>query len=104
MGKVRPPDRYGDWMSGAAAFKRAFPDDTEAAFQLFDEWSACSLKYEGTEATRRKFDQVPTDYTGAAVPVTLEMLHWRARRRAQGVIDALYPRAAHRPNPVDLKP
>jgi hypothetical protein len=90
MGAVRPPDDYGEWVSGAAAFKRAILDDNEAAFQCHDAWSACSSKYEGTEATRRKFDQVPADYEGAAVPVTLGMLHWRARRRAETVINTLY--------------
>ena len=71
MGTVRPPDNYGEWVSGAAAFKREFPDDIEAAFQCFDAWSACSDKYQGTEATRRKFEEVPADYDGGAVPVTL---------------------------------
>lgn len=109
MGAVRSPDAYGEWMSGAAAFKRAFPDDIEAAFQCYDAWSACSSKYEGTkyegteaesteaegtEATRRKFDQVPADYDGPAIPVQLEMLHWRARRRAEMVIHTLYSPAA----------
>jgi hypothetical protein len=99
MGAVRPPDEYSEWMSGAAAFKRAFPDDFEAACQCFDVWSACSTKYEGTEAARRKFDQVPIDYDGAAVPVTLEMLHWRARRRAESVLSSLYSPAIHWPKP-----
>jgi hypothetical protein len=90
MGALRPPDDYGEWVSGAAAFKRAFPDDIEAAFECFDTWSACSPKYGSMEATRQKFDQVPLDYEGTAIPVTVEMLHWRARRRAEAVIEALY--------------
>lgn len=94
MGTVRSPDDYGEWVSGAAAFKRAFSDDIEAAFQCYDVWSACSSKYDGSEATRRKFDQVPTNYDGPAEPVTLDMLHWRARRRAEMVIGALYSPAA----------
>jgi hypothetical protein len=97
MGTVRPPDDYGEWVSGAAAFKRAFPDDIEAAFQCFDAWSACSSKYQGAEATRRKFDQVPVDYDGTAAPVTLDMLHWRTRRRAEMVIATLYSPVAHWP-------
>jgi hypothetical protein len=36
MGLVRPPDDYGEWMSGAAAFKRAFLDNLEAAFECYD--------------------------------------------------------------------
>jgi hypothetical protein len=92
MGAVLSPDLYGDWMSGAAAFKRAFPDNIEAAFVCFDAWSASSAKYAGTEAARRKFDQVPAQYTGPAVPVTLSMLHWRARRRAEEVIGKIYQR------------
>jgi Primase C terminal 2 (PriCT-2) len=90
MGTVRAPDEYGEWISGAAAFKRAFPSDNEAAFQCYDAWSACSSKYQDGETTRQKFDQVPTEYKGTAAPVALEMLHWRARRRAEKVIDTLY--------------
>jgi hypothetical protein len=90
LGAVLPPDRYGDWIAGAAAFKRALPNDPEGAFRCFDEWSACSKKYEGTAATRRKFDLVPAEYAGAAEPVTIEMLHWRARRRAEAVIGAIF--------------
>jgi hypothetical protein len=90
MGSVRPPDEYGEWVSGAAAFKRAFPGHTEAALECFDTWSACSAKYPGAEATRSKFDQVPADYQGPSIPVTLEMLHWRARRRAEAVVSVLY--------------
>src|SRR5439155_22310639 len=47
MGKAFPPDDYNHWISGAAAYKRAFPDDAEAAFQCYDAWSACSSKYQG---------------------------------------------------------
>jgi hypothetical protein len=90
MGAVRPPDDYGEWMSGAAAFKRAFPDDNEAAFQCYDAWSPRSSKYKDSQTTRQKFDEVPIEYEGTAAPVTLDMLHWRARRRAEKVIDTLY--------------
>jgi hypothetical protein len=90
MGTVRPPDEYGEWVSGAAAFKRAFPDDNEAAFQCHDAWSACSSKYNSPETTRQKFDEVPAHYEGTAAPVTVDMLQWRARRRAETVIGTLY--------------
>jgi hypothetical protein len=106
MGMVRPPDEYGEWVSGAAAFKRAFPGDEGAAFQCFDAWSACSKEYEGSEAARRKFDQVPAEYEGAAAPVTLEMLHWRARRRAERAIAEIYSKVGMwtKPNlPVGMK-
>ena len=91
MGKLRSSDDYGEWVAGAAAFKRAFPDDFEAAFHCFDAWSTCSTKYPGTDPARRKFDQVTADYEGTAAPLTLDMLHWRARRRAEAIIRALYP-------------
>ena len=84
------PDDYGEWVAGAAAFKRAFPEDNESAFRCFDAWSACSAKYPGSHAARSKFDEVTADYEGTALPVTLDMLHWRARRRAEAVIRALY--------------
>jgi hypothetical protein len=90
MGAVQPPDQYRDWIAGAAAFKRAFPDDAEAAFQCFDAWSAQSTKYAGPEETRRKFDQVPAEYAGSAIPVTIEMLHWRTQRRAKLIIQMVY--------------
>ena len=60
------------------------------AFECYDSWSACSSKYEGSEATRKKFDEVPAEYKGEAIAVTLDMLHWRARRRAENVIRAVY--------------
>ena len=83
MGNVLPPDDYNHWMSGAGAFKRAFPGDPEAAFTCFDAWAACSSKYQGSQAAHSKFDEVAADYEGTAAPVTLEMLHWRTRRRAE---------------------
>jgi hypothetical protein len=95
MGAVRPPDAYGEWVSGAAAFKRRFPEDNEAAFHCFDVWSACSSKYLGAQAARAKFDVVSADYEGTAAPVTPAMLHWRARRRAEAVIGVLYSPAVN---------
>jgi hypothetical protein len=103
MGTVRPPDDYCEWVGGAAAFKRALPDDSDGAFRCYDTWSACSSKYGGTDATRRKFDEVPADYEGTAMPVTVEMLHWRARRRADMVIHTLYSPAAQWQKPDFLK-
>jgi hypothetical protein len=97
MGRVRAPDDYGEWIAGSAAFKRAFPGNPEAAFQCFDAWSACSTKYPGTHAARNKFDEMTADYEGTAAPLRLDMLHWRARRRAEAVFHALYspgPKAA----------
>src|SRR5207245_1479100 len=61
MGAARPPDEYGEWAAGAAAFKREYPDDSDLAFQCFDAWSSCSSKYKGTEAARLKFDEVPAE-------------------------------------------
>jgi hypothetical protein len=94
MGAVRAPDDYGEWAAGAAAFKRAFPEDTEAAFRCFDVWSACSTKYADAQASRKKFDEISVDYEGTAAPLILDMLHWRARRRAETIIGALYPQGA----------
>jgi Primase C terminal 2 (PriCT-2) len=94
MGALRPPDEYREWIAGAAAFKRALSDDVEAAFQCFDIWSAASTKYDGLDQARRKFDQVPAEYTGCASPVTIDMLHWRARRRAEITIGTMYSPAA----------
>ena len=106
MGSVRPPDEYKEWMSGAAAFKREFPDELEVAFDCYNAWSACSSKYGGNEATRRKFDEVPTDYEGVAAPVTINMLHWRARHRhcegdyQEHGISVRYQSAAQEPTPT----
>jgi hypothetical protein len=94
LGAVRPPDQYQEWVAGAAAFKRALPDDADAAFQCYDTWSSQSTKYCDEEKTRRKFDQVPAEYNGSARPVTVEMLHWRARRRAEKVIRTVFATTA----------
>jgi hypothetical protein len=90
MGAVRPPDGYRDWITGAAAYKRALPSDEEGAFECFDTWSAQSTKYGGSAEARRKFDQVPVEYAGSAIPVTIEMLEWYARRRAELIIQMVY--------------
>jgi putative DNA primase/helicase len=94
MGAVRPADQYRDWIAGAGAFKRALPCDEAGAFECFDIWSAQSAKYGGSTETRRKFDEVPVEYAGSAIPVTIEMLHWRARRRAELIIQIVYSPAA----------
>lgn len=39
-----------------------------------------------------------TDYNGIAAPLMLDILHWRARRRAETVIQALYLPASNRAN------
>jgi hypothetical protein len=54
LGTVRPPDDYGEWASGAAAFKRAFPDDMEFAFQCYDVWSATSGEATTSPQTRSR--------------------------------------------------
>jgi hypothetical protein len=89
-GHLHPLRDAAEWVAGAAAFKRAFSGNTEAAFQCFDAWSACSTKYPGSRVARDKFDEMTADYEGTAAPLTLDMLHWRARRRAEAVIRALY--------------
>src|SRR5262249_18006232 len=54
MGAVRPLNEYNEWMSSAAACKRAFPDDMDVAFELFDTLSACSPPeiYKDADAAR----------------------------------------------------
>jgi hypothetical protein len=91
MGAVRPPDEYDDWYPGAAAFKRAYPDDLERAFLLFDTWSSSSTKYEGPDDARNKFNHVPAEYEGHAIEVVVGMLYARAKRRAINVLKTLYP-------------
>jgi putative DNA primase/helicase len=92
MGAVRPLDDYVEWMSAAAACKRAFPDDEEAAFICFNTLSACSPPelYKDANAARKKFDEVPVEYDGDKIPVDLGMLHTRTKRRALEVIRVLY--------------
>lgn len=107
MGEIRPPDEYGEWIAGAAAFKRALPGNAEAAFQCFDAWSACSAKYPGSRVAREKFDEMTADYEGTAAPVTIDMLHWRARRRAEAIIEALYSsgsKAAEETDTATIRP
>jgi Primase C terminal 2 (PriCT-2) len=104
MGAIRPPDDYGEWIAGAAAFKRGLGGNAEAAFQCFDAWSACSTKYAGSRVARDKFDEMTPDYEGTAAPLTLAMLHWRARRRAEAVIRALYSRVPKAASPEEEAP
>jgi hypothetical protein len=54
---------YGMWSSVGGAIKASYGD---AAFDLFDAWSSGDPeRYEGTEATRRKWDQLNYDRVSA---------------------------------------
>jgi hypothetical protein len=101
MGAVLPPDDYTNWMSSAGAFKRAFPNDEEAAWACFNVLSGYSFedKNQTTEAERRKkFDEVSAEYEGEAVAVTIDMLHGRTRRCAEKRLGHLYPRLGPPPD------
>src|SRR5215831_5283987 len=107
MGAVRPLNDYTEWMSSAGACKRAFSDDEEAAFTCFDTLSACSPPkiYKDADAARKKFDQVSLEYDGDKIPVTLDILHARAKRRAIEVIRTLYsPQLDPSPKLAQLDP
>lgn len=76
---VDPDVGYREWIDVAAALKHQFlGDDTEAAFQIFDEWSSRGAKYKDEDETRAKWDSFQQTSPGR-VPVTIRSLLHLAR-------------------------
>jgi hypothetical protein len=70
---------YYDWVKVAMSLRHQFrsEEDAEAAFDLFDEWSAQGTKYPGTEDVYRKWKSVhPLPY--GRPPVTIRSLFKKA--------------------------
>lgn len=46
---------YSDWSQVAAALRHQFRDNPDEGFEVFDEWSKTSPKYEGSEETYKQY-------------------------------------------------
>jgi hypothetical protein len=76
---VDPDIEYREWLEVATALKHQFAGtpEEEAAYQLFDLWSAKGTKYQGEDETRAKWDSFkPTPLNRQ--PVTIRSLMHRA--------------------------
>jgi hypothetical protein len=95
-GAVLPPDNYDNWFKWAGACKRAFPDDPEGAFKLFEAYSdnGAWKDIDDLEARVKKFGDVDAEYHGPADPVTIEMLDWRVRSCAKQILRRVYSPAS----------
>lgn len=69
---------YREWLDVAAALHHQFPDEEEAAYQLFDAWSASGSKYPGDEETRVKWDSF-TYAPAGRLPKTMRTVLKRAQ-------------------------
>lgn len=68
-----------EWLEVAAALKHQFPrgEQLEAAFQIFDEWSAKGDKYAGTKDTTALWNSLRPNPRGRA-PITIRTVLHRA--------------------------
>ena len=79
LAHVDPDLPYPEWLEVAAALRHQFTtkDDREAAYLLFDKWSAKGDKYASKADTRAKWDSLRPTPRGRA-PVTVRSLLLRA--------------------------
>ena len=76
LGFISPDVGYAKWLSVAAALRHQFGADSEsdnAAFEVYDSWSAKGAKYAGHEETRAKWRSLVANPVSRA-PVTLRSL------------------------------
>ena len=75
---IDPDVSYPEWLEMAAALRHQFPlEEEDAAYELFDEWSATGTKYVSKEDTRAKWDSLRPNPRNR-VPVTIRTLLQRA--------------------------
>lgn len=72
-----PDMPYMEWLEVAASLRHQFPKDAEAAYGVFDRWSAKGSKYAGAEDTRLKWNSLRQTPRGRK-PVTARTLLFRA--------------------------
>jgi len=79
MGFLEPDCGYHEWLEIAAALKHQFgsTDNEQAAYDLFDEWSAKGTKYAGQKDTTTKWKSLTEQPAGRA-PITIRSLLKRA--------------------------
>ena len=74
MESLDPDMNYPDWLEVAAALRHQFPGEhAEAAYELFDTWSATGTKYAGNGDTLAKWDSLRPSPQGR-MPVTIRTL------------------------------
>jgi len=77
VASLDPDMPYMEWLEVAAALRHQFPKDPEAAYAIFDAWSAKGTKYAGQEDTRAKWSSLRQTPRGRK-PVTARTLLFRA--------------------------
>lgn len=77
--EVLDPDmNYPEWLEVAAALRHQFPGEyADAAYELFDTWSAGGTKYRGSGDTLAKWDSLRPSPVGR-IPVTIRTLLGKA--------------------------
>ena len=79
LAALDPDCGYAEWLDVAAALRHQFSgDNSERAYELFDEWSSTGQKYVGPEDTRAKWDSLKPQPRGRA-PVTIRSVLKRAK-------------------------
>lgn len=88
-----PDCSYAEWLDVAAALRHQFARTPDAAFELFDTWSALGRKYIGHEDTAAKWRSLRPSPRGRA-PITARSLLARAAdagwQGLETVADRLY--------------
>ena len=77
VASLDPDMPYMEWLEVAAALRHQFPKDPEAAYAIFDTWSAKGTKYAGQEDTKAKWSSLRQTPRGRK-PVTARTLLFRA--------------------------
>lgn len=78
LSRIDPDISYPEWLEVAAAMRHQFPGEAaDAAYELFDEWSAGGTKYVSSDDTAAKWKSLrPTPF--GRKPVTVRSLLKRA--------------------------
>lgn len=67
-----------DWLQVAMGLRHQFPDESEAAYQIFDRWSATAkAKYSGSDDTRASWESIKPNPRGRS-PVTIHTVRKKA--------------------------
>lgn len=76
LGYISPDCGYQQWFNVVCGLKHQFggTEDEDAAYALFDEWSAKGSTYESPEATLKKWDNVRANPTDRK-PITFGTVH-----------------------------
>ena len=77
VASLDPDMPYMEWLEVAASLRHQFPKDVEAAYTIFDAWSAKGTKYAGAEDTKAKWKSLRQTPRGRK-PVTARTLLFRA--------------------------